>query len=74
MQACDHRVVLKSKTERYSMGLLSYGGKMVQPAEELVDDEHPLRYKAFDHYGYLSFFLTEEALKSGSRIKAYCGI
>jgi len=72
--ACEHRVLINSKIDRYSMGLLSYAAKIMEPQEELVDEEHPLRYKPFDHYGYLRFFLTEEAIKSDSRIKAYCGI
>ncbi|RDX86165.1 putative 2-oxoglutarate-dependent dioxygenase AOP1.2, partial [Mucuna pruriens] len=70
--ACEHRVLINSKIDRYSMGLLSYATKIIEPQEELVDVEHPLRYKPFDHYGYLRFFLTEEAIKSDSRIKAYC--
>ncbi|ESW17551.1 hypothetical protein PHAVU_007G248700 [Phaseolus vulgaris] len=72
--ACEHRVLVKSKKERYSMGLLSYVNKIMEPEEGLVDEEHPLRYKPLDHYGYLRFFITEEALKSDSRINAYCGI
>ncbi|KAK7267132.1 hypothetical protein RIF29_19796 [Crotalaria pallida] len=74
IHACEHRVLINSKIDRYSMGLLSYTHEILEPEEELVDEEHPLAYKPFDHYGYLSFFLTEEALKSASRIKAYCGI
>ncbi|TKY53413.1 2-oxoglutarate-dependent dioxygenase AOP1.2 [Spatholobus suberectus] len=72
--ACEHRVAINSKTDRYSMGLLSYAAKIMEPQEELVDEEHPLRYKPFDHYGYLRFFLTEEAIKSDSRVRAYCGL
>ncbi|KAK7267133.1 hypothetical protein RIF29_19797 [Crotalaria pallida] len=74
IRACEHRVILKSRVTRYSLGLLSYSCEMVQTSEDLIDDEHPIRYKPFDHYGYLSFRFTEEAIKSSSRIKAYCGI
>ncbi|KAE9619738.1 hypothetical protein Lal_00038085 [Lupinus albus] len=74
IRACEHRVILKSKVIRYSLGLLSYSTKMVQTLDDLVDEEHPIRYKPFDHYGYLDFRFTEEALKSTNRIKAYCGI
>ncbi|KAK7278944.1 hypothetical protein RJT34_23985 [Clitoria ternatea] len=74
IRACEHRVMINSKIERYSMGLLSYAGNIMEPQKELVDEDHPLRYKPFDHYGYLRFFLSEEAIKSASRIKAYCGI
>lgn len=74
IRGCVHQVFMNSKVDRYCLGLLSYAGKVMEPEEELVDEEHPLRYKPFDHYGYLRFFLTEEAVKSASRIKAYCGI
>ncbi|KAL2320700.1 hypothetical protein Fmac_029669 [Flemingia macrophylla] len=74
IRGCVHQVLMNSKVERYSLGLLSYAGKVMEPEEKLVDEEHPLHYKPFDHYGYLRFFLTEEAVKSSSRIKAYCGI
>ncbi|CAJ1913674.1 unnamed protein product [Sphenostylis stenocarpa] len=74
IRSCVHRVLMNSKVERYSLGLLSYAGKVMEAEEKLVDEEHPLRYKPFDHYGYLRFFLTEEAVKAASRIKAYCGI
>ncbi|XP_020225793.1 probable 2-oxoglutarate-dependent dioxygenase AOP1 [Cajanus cajan] len=74
IRACEHRVLINSMIERYSIGLLSYAAKIMEPEAGLVDEEHPLRYKSFDHYGYLRFFLTEEAIKSESRIKAYCGI
>ncbi|KAJ1404161.1 Oxoglutarate/iron-dependent dioxygenase [Sesbania bispinosa] len=74
IRGCVHRVFMNSKVDRYSVGLLSYAGKVMEPQEELVDEEHPLCYKPFDHYGYLRFFLTEEAVKSASRIKAFCGV
>lgn len=67
-------MIISAKKERYSMGLFSLGGKMVQTQKELVDEEHPIRYKPFDHYEYLRFFLSKEASKSKCRIKAYCGI
>ncbi|KAJ1385192.1 Oxoglutarate/iron-dependent dioxygenase [Sesbania bispinosa] len=74
IRACEHRVLLKSKVIRYSLGLLSYSNKMVQTLEDLVDEEHPIRYKPFDHYGYVGYRFTEQAVKHTSRIKAYCGI
>ncbi|TKY64524.1 2-oxoglutarate-dependent dioxygenase AOP1 [Spatholobus suberectus] len=74
MHCCEHRVIISAKKERYSMGLFSLGGKMVETQEELVDEEHPRRYKPFDHYEYLRFYATKKALESGCRIKAFCGI
>ncbi|CAJ1967669.1 unnamed protein product [Sphenostylis stenocarpa] len=74
IRACEHRVMLKEKVTRYSLGLLSYSTKMVETLEDLVDEEHPIRYKPFDHYSYVGFRFTEEAAKCTSRIKAYCGL
>nr|AFK38656.1 unknown [Lotus japonicus] len=77
ISACLHRVFMNEKVDRYSLGLLSYAGKLMEPQEELVDEEHPLRYKPFDHYGYPRFYVSEEgvkAFKNGTRIKTYCGI
>lgn len=74
MHCCEHRVmIINAKKERYSMGLFSLGGKMVQTPEELVDELHPRRYKPFDHYEYLRY-ATKRALESECRIKAFCGI
>ncbi|KAJ1392152.1 Oxoglutarate/iron-dependent dioxygenase [Sesbania bispinosa] len=72
--SCEHRVIVSEKKERYSMGLFSLGGKMVQTQQELIDEDHPIRYKPFDHYEYISFCATKEALEAKCRIKAYCGI
>ncbi|XP_061365092.1 probable 2-oxoglutarate-dependent dioxygenase AOP1 [Gastrolobium bilobum] len=74
IRCCEHRVIISAKKVRYSMGLFSLGDKMVQTQEELVDEEHPRRYKPFDHYDYLRFYATKKALESECRIKAYCGI
>ncbi|KHN30393.1 Gibberellin 20 oxidase 1 [Glycine soja] len=74
IRGCVHQVFMNSKVDRYCLALLSYAGKVMEPEEKLEDEKHPLRYKPFDHYGYLRFFLTEEAVKSAFRIKVYCGI
>ncbi|KAF7804042.1 putative 2-oxoglutarate-dependent dioxygenase AOP1 [Senna tora] len=75
LRACHHRVFVNSKVDRYSMGLMTYINKVIEPEETLVDEEHPLRFKPFDHYGYLRYFHTPEAIaKLPRRIYAYCGI
>ncbi|KAK4269884.1 hypothetical protein QN277_022982 [Acacia crassicarpa] len=55
IQACEHKVIIKEKMKRRSMGLFSFNNKMVQIQEELIDEDHPKRYKSFDHYEYLRF-------------------
>ncbi|XP_048424839.1 probable 2-oxoglutarate-dependent dioxygenase AOP1 [Pyrus x bretschneideri] len=72
--ACEHQVILEQKKIRYSVSLFSYKNDIVQVPEELVDNKHPLRYKPFDHFDFLRFFLTEAGQKAKHAIKAYCGI
>ncbi|XP_054804203.1 2-oxoglutarate-dependent dioxygenase AOP2-like [Prosopis cineraria] len=72
-----HQVMIKTKTRpRYSIGLLSYAGQTISPQEELVDDQHPLRYKPFNHYKYLTAIATKEGLNSDyqHRLKEFCGV
>jgi hypothetical protein len=58
---------------RYSMAQFAFSNGEIRVPEELVDEEHPLRYKPFDHPGLLLFFRTAED-NSNSAIKAYCGV
>ncbi|KAI9120812.1 hypothetical protein K1719_007845 [Acacia pycnantha] len=73
-----HQVMMKMKTKtrpRYSIGLPSYAGEDMSPAEELVDDQHPLRYKSFNHYLHLSAIATKDGFRSDyqRRLKEFCG-
>ncbi|KAL3631838.1 hypothetical protein CASFOL_024822 [Castilleja foliolosa] len=71
----QHRVMIKGKEERYSVGLFTFIKDVkIKVPEELVDDEHPLQFKPFDHYKYIHFYYTEEGKRSKCAIKAYCGI
>lgn len=66
---------MKENKVRYSTGLFTFIKGLVHVPKELVDDDHPLRYKPFDHFGYFRFFISEEAKKcTAPPIKAYCGI
>jgi len=60
---------------RYSMGLFSFSGKILQIPAELVNEQHPLRYKSIlDNYEYIRFYEKEKSKDPYSRIEAYCGI
>ncbi|KAF9613007.1 hypothetical protein IFM89_004861 [Coptis chinensis] len=69
-----HRVRMNGGNTRYSMGLFSFSKCIVQTPEELVDEEHPLLVKPFDHMGLRHFVNTREGPKDESVIKAYCGV
>ncbi|KAJ1382115.1 Oxoglutarate/iron-dependent dioxygenase [Sesbania bispinosa] len=74
IRPCEHRVIMNTKEIRYSMGLFTFNDKIVNTPEELVDEQHPLRYKPFDNFEYLDFYDKEKIRESDLRIKAYCGI
>ncbi|KAF9588171.1 hypothetical protein IFM89_007860 [Coptis chinensis] len=71
-----HRVMMRGDAIRYSIGLLSYAKGITQTPEELVDEEHPLLFKPFNHLGYHQFIVGEDrkGLKHASAMKAYCGV
>ncbi|KAK2998605.1 hypothetical protein RJ639_023452 [Escallonia herrerae] len=51
-----HQVVMKGDKTRYSVTLFSYGTGVIQPPEEFIDEEHPLKYKPFDNIESAVFF------------------
>ncbi|KAI3455376.1 hypothetical protein Pfo_012039 [Paulownia fortunei] len=75
IEPSTHRVIIQGSEERYSLGLFSFIKDVkIQVPEELVDDDHPLQFKPFDHYKYIHFYYTDEGKRSKCPIKAYCGV
>ncbi|KAF6166971.1 hypothetical protein GIB67_030664 [Kingdonia uniflora] len=70
-----HRVMMTGNEARYSTGLFSIpkAGYIVKAPEELVDEDHPLLFKPYDHVEFLGFYYTEEGQKAKSALKTYCG-
>ncbi|KAF9604834.1 hypothetical protein IFM89_010509 [Coptis chinensis] len=71
-----HRVMMTGNEARYSTGLFSFpkAGYIVKAPEELVDEDHPLLFKPFDHVEFFSFYYTEEGQMCKSALKTYCGV
>ncbi|XP_076929786.1 deoxypodophyllotoxin synthase-like [Bidens hawaiensis] len=68
-----HRVMMRGDKERFSLGLFAYiKDHIIQIPEELVDEDHPLQFRAFDNYKYMQF--TPEGTNSERPIKTFCGI
>ncbi|XP_057968552.1 probable 2-oxoglutarate-dependent dioxygenase AOP1 [Malania oleifera] len=77
VHSSSHRVVINGKKTRHTLGLFSFNNNIVRIPEEMVDQEHPLQYKHFNHYGLVHFYGSEEGKKLGHSVialKAYCGI
>ncbi|XP_015161121.1 LOW QUALITY PROTEIN: 2-oxoglutarate-dependent dioxygenase AOP2-like [Solanum tuberosum] len=76
MHAPYHRVMMRGKETRYSVGLFSTpkAGYIIKAPEELVDEEHPLLYKPYNHGEFHAFSYSEKGMKCESALKTYCGV
>ncbi|KAI9161061.1 hypothetical protein LWI28_014086 [Acer negundo] len=74
--SCYHRVNMEGEEVRYALGMFAFLNGMIQTPEELIDDEHPLQYKPFDHQGLLQFYQSSTDPGKGDRniMKVYCGV
>ncbi|XP_057514214.1 probable 2-oxoglutarate-dependent dioxygenase AOP1 [Actinidia eriantha] len=71
-----HRVMMTGNEARYSAGLFSIPkeGYTIKAPQELVDEDHPLLFKPFDHVQFLGFYYTEAGQRAQSALKAFCGV
>jgi len=76
LHSAYHRVMMTGSMARYSVGLFSIpkAGYIIKAPEELVDEEHPLLFKPFDHVEFLGFYYTEAGQQAKSALKTYCGV
>lgn len=67
--------MMRGNKARYSAGLFSIPreGYIIKAPEELVDEEHPLLFKPFDHVDFLAFYYSEAGQRAESALRAYCG-
>ncbi|KAK2984899.1 hypothetical protein RJ640_008664, partial [Escallonia rubra] len=68
-----HQVTMRGTQDKYTIALFSFMSGMVETPEELVDNQHPLRFKPFNHYGYLRY-CGAEGMKYKHPIQFYCGV
>ncbi|XP_057454238.1 probable 2-oxoglutarate-dependent dioxygenase AOP1 [Lotus japonicus] len=71
-----HRVMMTGNEARYSTGLFSIpkGEYIIKTPEELVDEEHPLLFKPFDHVEFLKYYYTEKGQRDQFALRTYCGV
>ncbi|KAI9161174.1 hypothetical protein LWI28_015117 [Acer negundo] len=72
---CSHRVSLSSKEARHTLGLVTFHNGVIRIPNQFVDDQHPLKYKPFDHLDYLrQQMIYSRTHKAVYPIEAYCGL
>jgi isopenicillin N synthase-like dioxygenase len=72
----SHRVMMSGNEARYSTGLFSIpkGGHIVKAPEELVDEEHPLLFKPYDHVEFLKYYYSEKGQRDQFSMRTFCGV
>ncbi|KAI3810145.1 hypothetical protein L1987_19755 [Smallanthus sonchifolius] len=69
-----HRVVMNVQEDRYSIALFTFKNGIVEIPEEFIDDEHPPRFKPFDHYEFTEYFAKNPINLDERAIKSFCGV
>ncbi|KAL3534170.1 hypothetical protein ACH5RR_002631 [Cinchona calisaya] len=69
-----HCVRMSPGETRFSTALFSYHNGTIQVPKELVDDDHPLPFKPFDHLGFFCFTFSNFSLNDESKIRDYCSV
>ncbi|XP_050383498.1 probable 2-oxoglutarate-dependent dioxygenase AOP1 [Argentina anserina] len=72
IQPCLHRVTMSANAVRYSVLLSTFHNGIITVPEELIDDEHPLKYKPLNHQDYLASQLALPT--SRVCVKNFCGL
>lgn len=68
-----HRVTTRGIRDKYSVALFSFVKGVLEVPKELVDDEHPLKFKAFSNMEFLEYCREGGQTMAGA-IHTYCGI
>ncbi|KAJ0672895.1 hypothetical protein HanRHA438_Chr13g0622891 [Helianthus annuus] len=65
---------MNGQEDRYSIALFSFKKGIVEIPEELVDEDHPPRFKPFDNYKLLEFHVKNPPPYYDERvIELFCG-
>jgi hypothetical protein len=63
--------MMNGKKTIHFLALFTFNEGTIHVPEELVDEEHPLQYKPFDHIEYVR---SEKGHGTENPIKVYCGV
>ncbi|XP_031282287.1 probable 2-oxoglutarate-dependent dioxygenase AOP1 [Pistacia vera] len=75
VRSCCHRVIMNGNKTRISLVSTTFHkGPALSVPDELVDEEHPLRYKPFNHLEYRKVHIELGLKKIGYSIEAHCGV
>lgn len=64
----------QEEEDRYSIALFTFKKGIIEIPTELVDEQHPPRFKPFDHFKYLDFNVKDPTYFDERAMKLYCGV
>ncbi|CAM8961574.1 unnamed protein product [Rhodiola kirilowii] len=72
LHAVRHRVTISGSKDRYSCGVFTMvkEGVLVEAPKELVDNEHPIRYKPFIYTDFMSYFVESRNMEDALQVFA----
>ncbi|KAF8684418.1 hypothetical protein HU200_044312 [Digitaria exilis] len=73
VRAPFHRVAVGGDAARYSAILFALPGLRIQAPDELVDDEHPPRFKPHSNDDFMRFCIAQGA-RHEDKLKDFCGV
>ncbi|CAL4935126.1 unnamed protein product [Urochloa decumbens] len=74
VRAPFHRVAVGGDVARYSVILFALPGSKIQAPDELVDDEHPPRFKPHCNDDLMRFCISRGTTRHEDKLKEFCGV
>ncbi|CAN6317340.1 unnamed protein product [Urochloa humidicola] len=74
VRAPFHRVAVGGDVARYSVILFALPGSKIQAPDELMDDEHPPRYKPHCNDDFMRFCISRGTTRHEDKLKEFCGV
>ncbi|XP_024977594.1 probable inactive 2-oxoglutarate-dependent dioxygenase AOP2 [Cynara cardunculus var. scolymus] len=74
LRSTRHRVMMNGQEDRYSIALFTFKKGITEIPEELVDEEHPLRFKPFNHLEFIGHHSKSPLYVDERAIKVFCGV
>ncbi|KAJ9561622.1 hypothetical protein OSB04_006782 [Centaurea solstitialis] len=73
LRSTRHRVIMNGQEDRYSIALFTFKKGITEVPEELVDEEHPLRFKPFNHLKFIDHHSKSPIYVDERAMKSFCG-
>ncbi|KAJ9561532.1 hypothetical protein OSB04_006692 [Centaurea solstitialis] len=74
LRSTRHRVIMNGQEDRYSIALFTFKKGITEVPDELVDEEHPLRFKPFNHLKFIDHHSKSAIYVDERAMESFCGV